>query len=184
VSVLFPPRRVAETNADTCDRRLKINFTNLSDDDNARLLKCHREVEEAFEKERWSLVSRSMSREGSETYVVSTAPVIMAIVHFRTLLTCPIFHSRRCFSASSRSSCTRAPTCVLGETSTSVFRRFAARPSDLWSLGSDLRRGQVYGRTSGMKREFGSPHRQDVTCSTCMYLDCRMHHLCKSQPQS
>lgn len=70
----------------TYERRLKLNFTNLSDDDNARLLKCHREVEEAFEKERWSLVSRSMSREGSENYVVSIWLFYLSNLQMLTLI--------------------------------------------------------------------------------------------------
>lgn len=53
-----------------CCRRLKVNFTVINDKDNALLLKCHREVEEAFEKERWSLVSKAMMKEGTEIYVV------------------------------------------------------------------------------------------------------------------
>lgn len=108
-------------------RRLKVNFTVINDKDNALLLKCHREVEEAFEKERWSLVSKAMTREGSEVYMVSCPGGSSA--------SCACFlpgdladsvssrASPKCCSASSRSSCTRAPTCARGGISTKAWRK-------------------------------------------------------------
>jgi hypothetical protein len=64
----LPPRSLARTLLTLTSRWSRANFTVLREEDIAILIAAKREVEDAFELQKWELVSQVMQKNGSEEY--------------------------------------------------------------------------------------------------------------------
>lgn len=54
--------------------RLKINFTVINEEDNAKLFEAKVEVEALQEKEKWGLIADAVRDKGGDTYKVGSCP--------------------------------------------------------------------------------------------------------------
>lgn len=59
--------------------RLKSNFTVIKEEDHGRLLEAKRNVEQAFEKGKWSMVAEAVEKMGGDKYPVCTICCALAI---------------------------------------------------------------------------------------------------------
>ena len=56
--------------------RMKTNFAVINEEDKARLLLAKKEVEEAFEADKWDEIARTIEENGGDSYEVSNTLVI------------------------------------------------------------------------------------------------------------